>query len=65
MNKATIRDCVAIKETDKALLVEIDGDEQWIPKTAVHEDSEVYQEGDEGDLVLKGWFAQKIGVELD
>jgi len=34
---------------------------QWIPLSAVHDDSEVYRAGDEGDLLLKEWFAEKKG----
>ena len=66
MNKATIREVECTKETEKALLVtDHAGFEEWIPKSAVHEDSEVYSERDEGDLVLKSWKARELGIELD
>jgi hypothetical protein len=50
-------------ETDLALLCNIDDKKHWIPKSVVHEDSEVSSEGDTGTIVLqrdglprkKGW----------
>lgn len=65
MEKATINDCRAIKETGRAILVDVDGDEEWFPKATIHDDSEVYAAETEGDLVLKAWFAKKEGHELD
>jgi len=53
-----------IRETDRALLVRLeDGDEHWIPKSVIHDDSEVYELGGEGTLVVQGWFARKEGLE--
>lgn len=57
-----IEDVLAIRETAKALLCIIDGDEVWIPKSVIDDDSEVYQDGDEGDLVITEWFAEKEGL---
>jgi hypothetical protein len=51
--------------TDKALLCKVDGiGEQWIPKSVVHDASEVYDgmEGDVGVLVVKAWWARKAGL---
>ena len=50
-------------ETEKAILCIIEGDEIWIPKSQVHDDSEVYKKGDEGKLVVTKWFATKQGWE--
>lgn len=47
----------------KALLIRLaSGATHWIPKSVIHDDSEVYQEGHEGRLVLAGWFADKEGL---
>jgi|SoiMethySBSTD1v2_1073268.scaffolds.fasta_scaffold5118883_1 hypothetical protein len=51
-----------VKETELALLCVIDGDEVWIPKSQVMDDSEVNAEGDEGTLVVTEWFAVKEGL---
>lgn len=52
----------AKKETDRALLVEIDGEEHWIPKSQILDDSEVYEEGGEGVLVVTTWIAKQKGL---
>jgi hypothetical protein len=50
------------RETPKALLVEVEGEEMWVPKSVIHEDSEVWQgEQDDGELVVKRWWAEKEG----
>lgn len=50
----------ATVETDLALYCVLEsGDERWIPKSVIHEDSEVYQKGHEGTLVVYEWFAEK------
>lgn len=56
-------DNVVVKaETDKAILCVIDGDEHWIPKSQIDEDSEVYASGTEGTLVITDWIAQQKGL---
>lgn len=55
-----------VHERAKAILVELEdepGDGPfWIPKSAVHEDSEVWSEKHgQGGLVVKTWFARKEG----
>lgn len=52
---------LVVRTTDKALLVEIDEDEVWIPKSVIHEDSDVRDNGDEGDLVVQLWWAEANG----
>ena len=46
-------------ETPKAILVEIDGEEVWIPQSQITDDSEVWKEGDEGTLVITEWIAKQ------
>jgi hypothetical protein len=57
-----IDDVAAEAETDLALLCIIDDKKRWIPKTVVHEDSEVSSEGDTGTIVLMRWFAEREGL---
>jgi hypothetical protein len=57
-----IDDVTIETETDLALLCIIDGRQRWIPKSVVHEDSEVSGEGDTGTMVLMRWFAEKEGL---
>lgn len=53
----------AIVETDDALLVDAaEFDEpQWIPKSQIDDDSEVYEDGGKGTLIISEWFAKKCG----
>lgn len=51
-----------IKATAKALLCEIDGDEQWVPQSQIDDDSEVYEEGGEGALIVSEWWATEAGL---
>ena len=33
----------------------------WFPNSQVHDDSEVYKEGQEGQLIITDWLAEKRG----
>lgn len=59
----TIEGATCIKDTGKALLVKFADRQLWIPQSQIHEDSEVFAEGDEGKLVVTAWFAEKEGLE--
>jgi len=58
----------AVAETAKALKVAIetsDGKrELWVPKSVIHDDSEVFDNGEnkEGKIALQGWFAREEGL---
>lgn len=52
----------AIKATDDALLVEIDGKDVWFPRSQIVRESEVQEEGDEGTLVVTEWIAIEKGL---
>lgn len=57
--------------TAKALKVRLDpssvlgAQEIWLPKSVVHDDSEVFDDGGEGELVVQRWFARKEGWESE
>jgi len=57
-----LEDITVEAETDLALLCVIDDKQRWIPKSVVHEDSEVSREGDSGTIVIMRWFAEKEGL---
>lgn len=54
-----------LRETDKAILFENTDDKQlWVPKSVIHDDSEVWADADdkrEGELIVKQWWAEKNG----
>lgn len=57
-------DAKCLRMPDKAILVAVAGEEIWIPKSVVHDDSEVYstdEDGREGTLRVKLWWAEKNG----
>jgi len=62
--KVDLPDCVCLKETEKAILVSIPDvdDDMWIPLSQIDDDSEVYQEGDEGTLIISEWIALQKGL---
>ena len=50
-----------IRETEKAILFRTDdGEEYWIPKSQIHDNSEVWKAGDVGMIVVTEWFAKKM-----
>lgn len=49
-------------ETDKAIRVKIDGKPFWVPKSQIHDDSEVYQSGTTGTLIVTQWWAEQEGL---
>lgn len=58
----TLDNVTALRGTDKALLCLIDGEEVWVPQSQIHDDSEVYEVGGEGKLVITRWFADQRGL---
>lgn len=61
MKTHRIENVECVRETAKAICVESEDFEEsvWIPKSVVHDDSEVYKDGDIGSLVVELWFAEK------
>jgi hypothetical protein len=57
--------CEALRETDLAILVRFeDGREEWIPKSQIADDSEVFDadENRAGTLVVTEWIAEQKGL---
>jgi hypothetical protein len=62
-----LEDCEVVGETDKAIFVAIgdgikSGERMWIPKSQVHDDSEIWKLGQEGTLVITEWIAEQKGL---
>lgn len=53
----------AIRDTGKALIVLIEEEEYVIPKSQIHDDSEVYEKGHEGKLIIPKWLAENEELE--
>lgn len=57
----TIGNVTCKKETEKAILCNLDdGTTLWVPKSQVHDYSEVYRAGTNGDLVVSDWWAEQV-----
>lgn len=60
---ATFCGAQGAQETERALQVVLSsGRTLWVPKSVIHDDSEVFETGHSGKLVLKMWFALKEGL---
>lgn len=61
---ARLGDCVVVTETIDAILVRLaDGHHRWVPKSVVHDESEVWSHHDEdargpGTLIVHEWWAR-------
>ena len=64
MRGTRVGEARALRDSGKALLVEVEGEEFWVPHSAIHADSEIYdaEENGEGELVLERWYAEKEGL---
>ena len=49
-------------DTGKALLCLIGEEEVWIPQSQIDDESEVYEPGGEGVLVVSQWIAEEKGL---
>jgi len=67
-DSVAFHDVRVVRASAKALLVEIDGGQHWIPNSQVHDDSEIYLDADcevqgsPGKLVLKRWICEQKGL---
>lgn len=55
---------IVLRDSGKALLVAVDDigvEPVWIPKSVIHDDSEVWKEGQDGEVVVCEWFAEEKG----
>jgi hypothetical protein len=61
--KRYIEDVMPIAATEKALLVQVDSVQVWIPKSLIDDESEVYSmKSGAGTLVIPGWLADREGI---
>jgi hypothetical protein len=55
-------DCKVIRTTEKALLVEYEGEEIWLPISQVSE-GDKYEAGDECTISVTAYIAREKGIE--
>lgn len=55
---------IVLRTTESAVLVLVEGEEIWVPKSLLHDDSEIDEDSekdDEGTLVVPLWWAEQEG----
>jgi hypothetical protein len=58
-------DVLALRETPKALLCEIQGIQVWVPRSQIATTSEVQWLGDFGQLRVTEWWAKRSDIEAN
>jgi len=56
---------IVVSKNGKNLLCSCDSwdKDEWIARSVIHDDSEVYKEGTKGTLILPRWYANKLGLK--
>ena len=57
--------CKYVSSTDKAVLVEIDGDKEWIPISQIRDasvDLDELEKGDPVTITIPEWLAEEKGL---
>ena len=57
-------DAKAVAESQSKLALRVKTREKgefWVPKSVIHDDSEVYEKGHEGKLCIQLWWCEKQG----
>lgn len=58
-----LEDVEVLQESDKALRVRVEGEVVWIPKSQIHDDSEVYSlKSSPGAMKVTRWIAEQKGL---
>jgi hypothetical protein len=57
--------CVRVTDDGACINSPFFGEETWIPRKGIHEDSDIQDEGDEGTLLVEGWLARDRGWSED
>jgi hypothetical protein len=60
--KAEFPNCKVVDISQLAIEVDIDGVLYWIPQSQVDDDSEIWENGQEGTLVVSEWIAKEKGL---
>lgn len=62
----TFEDCEGIRLNQSLLMLLVSCDswdkDYWIPRSLIHDDSEVYRPGTTGTLIIPRWIAEKKGM---
>ncbi len=62
-DRVYFEDVTCVAQSERAIRVQIDDKEHWIPISQIDEESDVKVEGDEGRLVVTKWIAEQKELE--
>lgn len=54
--------CRSFDETAKAIFCDFGDVRCWIPKSQIHDDSDVYEGDQEGEIIIPEWLAEEKGL---
>lgn len=60
----TLDEVTSIHATEQAVLCLIDSRKVWVPQSVIHDDSEVFEAGQSGKLVIFSWWAVREGLGI-
>lgn len=60
-----IEDCTLLKETDRALLFEKDGYQEWIPRSLISDGKVEFGEKETGNVLVEQWKADDLGWDYE
>jgi len=60
-----IEDCEVVDATKAALKILIGRNPIWVPKSQLHNDCDLCETGDRGDLIIPLWLAEEKEIEPD
>lgn len=60
-----IEDCKLLNETDRAVLVEKDGYQEWIPKSLLESHDLGFSVGETGSVWVEQWKVEEMGWDFN
>ncbi len=57
-------DGLVLRTSELAVHVQVEGEEIWVPKSVLTDEGDIDEDsekGDEGDIVVRTWWAEKEG----
>lgn len=54
-------ECVVLKHTQKAVLIDVFGEKIWIPKSEMHDVEDLPEKGD-ANVKMAAWIAKEKGL---
>jgi len=54
---------LVVAETEKALLLKVDGEDSWVPRSVIGRDSDELEKGDSGMVFVPQWFIESNGLD--